>query len=87
MYSISLAPHHDLKQETRFTQTDKQPPKYISLGINLVSFGEFLDDCGREPFARDVRVRIAPDCKPEKGMDETPLVMMFFYQIQIYRYQ
>ena len=47
-----------LKQELRYTQTDKQPPKRVYLGINLVLFAEFSHDCGREPFVRDARVAL-----------------------------
>ena len=62
IYSISLAPSSStmqhLKQELRYTQTDKQPPKCIHLGINLVFSSEFMHNCGREPFVRDGRVEL-----------------------------
>lgn len=63
MYSMSLAPPRSsttqhLKQELRFTQTDKQPPKCIYLGIYLVFFAEFLYDRGRETFVRDGGVEL-----------------------------
>ena len=63
IYSMSLAPPRSstmqhLKQELRYTQTDKQPPKRVYLGINLVLFAEFSHDCGREPFVRDARVAL-----------------------------
>lgn len=58
IYSISLAPPRSptmqhLKQELRYTQTDKATTKCIYLGINLIFFAEFLYNCGRETFVRD----------------------------------
>lgn len=63
MYSMFLAlprssTTQHLKQELRYTQTDKQPPKCIYLGVNLVFLAEFMYDCGREPFMRDGRVEL-----------------------------
>ena len=63
IYSISLTPPRSsttqhLKQELRYTQTDKQPPTCIHLSINLVFFAEFLYNCGREPFMRDGRIEL-----------------------------
>ena len=90
MYSMSLAPPRSstmqhLKQEPRLTQTDKQPPGCIT----LVSIWYSLQNSCTTADVNLSCVMVASNrsrLQTGERMDGTPLVMMFFYQIQIQRY-